>query len=179
MSFTKVPVRSPFLDGQSPSWPWQKWFNAVYSALAAPFQGHLRTMQPPRAPGLRWALLTISLRAQWWCELLEKVIQIVKFESGSTAILTAETKLSELGLDSLDLLDLLLQVQTGCGCDISNEAISHRNHRGFGGGLRMTVQVETVDQWWADAPSLVYDHWQELGLDTDLKGEIDIDKIKS
>lgn len=42
----------------------------------------------------------------------------------------------------------------------------------------ITFQVETVDSWWADAPPLIYDHWQELGLDTDLKGDIAVDKLR-
>ena len=42
----------------------------------------------------------------------------------------------------------------------------------------MTFQEETVDKWWADAKPLIYDHWQELGLDTDLKGDIAVDLLR-
>lgn len=41
----------------------------------------------------------------------------------------------------------------------------------------MTFQVETVESWWADAQPLIYNHWQELGLDTDLEGNIDVAKL--
>lgn len=42
----------------------------------------------------------------------------------------------------------------------------------------MQFQLETVESWYADAPPLIYEHWQELGLDTDLKGDIAVEKLK-
>jgi len=42
----------------------------------------------------------------------------------------------------------------------------------------ISFQRETVDSWWNDAQPLIFDHWQELGLDTDLKGDIAIDKLR-
>lgn len=41
----------------------------------------------------------------------------------------------------------------------------------------MQFQVEAVAQWAADAPDLYCKHWQELGLDLDLKIDPDIEKM--
>ena len=32
----------------------------------------------------------------------------------------------------------------------------------------MTFQIESAEHWFKDAIPLIYNHWQELGLDTDL-----------
>jgi GNAT superfamily N-acetyltransferase len=42
----------------------------------------------------------------------------------------------------------------------------------------ITFQLETIDQWRTDAAPLLYDHWQELGLDTDLKNDINFDHLR-
>lgn len=41
-----------------------------------------------------------------------------------------------------------------------------------------SFQIETVDHWYADAHLMVIDHWKELGLDLDLKPDLDIEKMK-
>lgn len=45
-------------------------------------------------------------------------------------------------------------------------------------GSRLTFQIESIESWYADAVPLIYNHWQELGLDTDLKGDINIVALK-
>lgn len=44
--------------------------------------------------------------------------------------------------------------------------------------MPLSIQTETVDQWFHDAIPLLYDHWQELGLDTDLKGDVNTDILR-
>lgn len=41
----------------------------------------------------------------------------------------------------------------------------------------MTFQLESVEKWFGDAIPLIYNHWQELGLDTDLKGDVDVERL--
>lgn len=43
----------------------------------------------------------------------------------------------------------------------------------------LTIQVESIKSWYDDAVPLIYDHWQELGLDTDLKGDINTEALKT
>lgn len=43
----------------------------------------------------------------------------------------------------------------------------------------LNFQVESIEAWYSDAVPLIYDHWQELGLDTDLKGDINTEALKS
>jgi len=38
-------------------------------------------------------------------------------------------------------------------------------------------QVEPVESFVLEATPLIYEHWQELGLDTDLRGDPDFDKM--
>lgn len=42
----------------------------------------------------------------------------------------------------------------------------------------MTFQVESVEVWAVEATQLIYDHWQELGLDLDLEIAPDFGKMK-
>ena len=42
-----------------------------------------------------------------------------------------------------------------------------------------TFQLESVDKWAAESGPLVYAHWQELGLDLDLRIDPDIAKMKA
>jgi hypothetical protein len=44
--------------------------------------------------------------------------------------------------------------------------------------MNCTYQLETVDNWYADAKPLYEKHWQELGLDLDLKIDPDVDKMR-
>lgn len=43
--------------------------------------------------------------------------------------------------------------------------------------LQTTYQVEPVDSFVLEATPLIYEHWQELGLDLDLRGDPDFDKM--
>ena len=40
-----------------------------------------------------------------------------------------------------------------------------------------TFQTESVEQFVLEATPLIYEHWQELGLDLDLRGDPDFDKM--
>src|SRR5260221_11352827 len=40
-----------------------------------------------------------------------------------------------------------------------------------------TFQTESVEQFVREATPLIYEHWQELGLDLDLRGDPDFDKM--
>lgn len=40
-----------------------------------------------------------------------------------------------------------------------------------------TFQTESVEQFVIEATPLIYEHWQELGLDLDLRGDPDFDKM--
>lgn len=40
-----------------------------------------------------------------------------------------------------------------------------------------TFQVEPVEKFVLEATPLIYEHWQELGLDLDLRGDPDFDKM--
>ena len=42
----------------------------------------------------------------------------------------------------------------------------------------ITFAVEPVERWAAESKDLVYQHWQELGLDLDLEIAPDIEKMK-
>lgn len=41
----------------------------------------------------------------------------------------------------------------------------------------LTIKVESIESWFKDAVPLIYNHWQELGLDTDLKGDINTEAL--
>lgn len=43
--------------------------------------------------------------------------------------------------------------------------------------MPVSIQIETVESWFKDATPLIYDHWQELGMDTDLKGDVNTDAL--
>lgn len=40
--------------------------------------------------------------------------------------------------------------------------------------MPLSFQIEPSAKWYDEAKPLIYAHWQELGLDTDLEGDIDI-----
>lgn len=44
--------------------------------------------------------------------------------------------------------------------------------------MPLALQIEPVDSWFAEAIPLIYAHWQELGLDTDLKGDINTEALR-
>lgn len=41
----------------------------------------------------------------------------------------------------------------------------------------LKIQVEGIESWYKEAKPLIYNHWQELGLDTDLKGDVNIEAL--
>lgn len=41
------------------------------------------------------------------------------------------------------------------------------------------IKVETIDSWYRESIPLIYNHWQELGLDTDLKGDVDTAALRN
>lgn len=41
----------------------------------------------------------------------------------------------------------------------------------------LKIQVEDIESWYKEAKPLIYNHWQELGLDTDLKGDVNIEAL--
>lgn len=43
--------------------------------------------------------------------------------------------------------------------------------------MPLAIQIDDMRRWYDDAKDLIYDHWQELGLDTDLKGDVDVDTL--
>ena len=43
--------------------------------------------------------------------------------------------------------------------------------------MPLSIQIDSMERWHKDAYPLLHDHWNELGLDLDLKGDIDIDSL--
>lgn len=41
----------------------------------------------------------------------------------------------------------------------------------------LTIQIEPIKAWYEAAIPLIYNHWQELGLDTDLKGDVNTEAL--
>ena len=44
--------------------------------------------------------------------------------------------------------------------------------------MPLLLQIESVDKWFSEAIPLIYAHWQELGLDTDLRGDINTEVLR-
>lgn len=45
--------------------------------------------------------------------------------------------------------------------------------------MPLSIQIESIEKWHEEArPTLIDDHWKELGLDLDLKGDINIEALK-
>ena len=45
--------------------------------------------------------------------------------------------------------------------------------------MPLHLQIEPIDDWFRDAIPLIYNHWQELGLDTDLRGDINTEAMRA
>lgn len=44
--------------------------------------------------------------------------------------------------------------------------------------MPLSIQIEPVEKWHEEArPTLIDDHWKELGLDLDLEGKINVDAL--
>lgn len=43
--------------------------------------------------------------------------------------------------------------------------------------MPLSIQIDSIERWHKDAYPLLHDHWQELGLDLDLEGAIDVDSL--